>query len=116
MFILDGVTCYDAYTECDFTLHTYIIAWTGDIPALTKIMNLKGHNSYLGCRFCNIKGIYSNKYKHIYFPSQKENYIKRNHSDWLLHVNEIEEASTSKEKENLEQQYGKIIIIIIFFF
>src|SRR6266540_3376677 len=30
-------------------------------------MNITGHNSYSGCRFYDIKGIYLEKHKHIYF-------------------------------------------------
>ena len=51
-------------------------------------MNITGHNSYSGCRFCNIQGVYSNKYKHIYYhPKPKGTYIKKNHSDWLKYIN-----------------------------
>ena len=57
ILIIGGVLCYDAFMQCKFTLHTYIIAWTGDIPALSKGMNITGHNSYSGCRFCDIQGI-----------------------------------------------------------
>ena len=103
--------CYDAFTKSEFQLHAHIITWTGDIPALTKLMNITGHNSYLGCRFCNIKGVYSQKHRHVYFPSIKENYVKKNHSDWLLHIQEIEVATTNKEKEILITQYGKYFII-----
>jgi hypothetical protein len=105
--------CYDAYTKSEFILHAYIIAWTGDIPALTKIMNVTGHNSYSGCRFCNIQGVYSNKYKHIYYhPKPKGTYIKKNHSNWLKYINEIETASSSKEKEILIKKYGNYYLII----
>jgi len=88
-------------------LHAHIIAWTGDIPALTKIMNIKGHNSYLGCRFCNIQGIYSEKHKHIYFHPQKKGSHKRNHAEWLSAVIKIEESREGREKEKLIQEYGK---------
>jgi hypothetical protein len=102
---LGGVICYDAYTKCDFTLRAHIIAWTGDIPALTKIMNITGHNSYSGCRFCDIRGVYSKKHNHVYFRPGE--YAKKNHSDWFLRINEIEDAETSREKETLIQRYGK---------
>ncbi len=76
-------------------------------------MNVTGHNSYSGCRFCNIQGIYSNKYKHIYYhPKLKGTYIKKNHSDWLKYINEIETASSSKEKEILIKKYGNYYLII----
>jgi len=51
VLIIEGVSCYDALMRCEFILHAHIIAWTGDIPALSKIMNITGHNSYSGCRF-----------------------------------------------------------------
>ena len=102
--------------QCEFILHAYIIAWTGDIPALSKIMNITGHNSYSGCRFCDIQGIYSQKYRHVYFLTElNKQYTKKNHSSWLTYINEIETATTIKEKETLIKQYGIIIIMIICF-
>jgi hypothetical protein len=68
-------------------------------------MNITGHNSYSGCRCCDIKGVYSQKHRHVYFHPKK--YTQRNHSNWLAHINEIETARSSKEKETLIQQYGK---------
>jgi len=76
-------------------------------------MNITGHNSYSGCRFCNIQGIYSQKYKHIYYhPKSKGTYIKKNHFDWLKQINEIKTASSSKEKELLIKKYGNYYLII----
>jgi hypothetical protein len=77
------------------------------------MMNITGHNSYSGCRFCNIEGIYSQKYRHIYFPFIRENYAKKNHSDWLLHIQEIEIATTNKEKEALIKRYGKYLLFLL---
>src|SRR6266498_3195183 len=96
--------------QCEFILHAYIIAWTGDIPALSKVINITDHNSYSGCRFCDIKGIYSEKHKHIYFLTDlKKIYIKKNNLTWLTRINEIKTAITIKEKETL-----MVIIIIIY--
>ena len=65
-------------------------------------MNITGHNSYSGYRFCDIKGIYSKKHKHIYFLTDlKKIYIKKNNSTWLTRINEIKIAVTIKEKETL---------------
>src|SRR6266542_3903849 len=100
--------------QCEFILHAYIIAWTGDILALSKVINITDHNSYSGCRFCDIRGIYLQKYKHVYFPTNlKERYTKKNHSTWLTHINKIEIVTTTKKKETLIKQYGTIIIMII---
>ena len=69
-------------------------------------MNITGHNSFSGCRFCEIQGVYSQKHKHVYFPS-KGIYAKKNHADWLSHLNKIEVASNPKEKKLLIKKYGK---------
>jgi hypothetical protein len=69
-------------------------------------MNITGHNSYHGCRFCNIEEVYSQKYRHVYFPP-KQNCTNKDHSDWLRHIDEIEAATTNREKETLIKNYGK---------
>ena len=38
------------------------------MPAISKLMCMSGHNAYCGCRFCHLKGVYSEKYRHVYFP------------------------------------------------
>jgi hypothetical protein len=76
-------------------------------------MNITGHNSYSGCRFCNIQGVYSQKYKHVYFPNTKRECTKKNHSDWLTYINEIEAATTNNEKEILIKKYGKNYYFIV---
>src|SRR6266540_2271641 len=107
ILIIEGVLYYDVYMQCEFILHVYIIAWTGDIPALSKVMNIIGHNSYSGCRFYDIKEIYLEKHKHIYFSTDlKKTYTKKNNSTWLTHINEIKTTVTIKEKETLIKQYG----------
>ncbi len=102
ILIIGDILYYDAFMQCEFTLHTYTITWTDNIPALSKVINITGHNSYSGCRFYDIQEIYSQKYRHVYFPTNlKERYIKKNHSTWLTHINKIETATTTKEKETL---------------
>jgi hypothetical protein len=75
-------------------------------------MNITGHNSYHGCRFCNIEGVYSQKYRHIYFPP-KTNCKNKDHSDWTKYIDKIEAATTNKEKETLIRNYGKYLNIIL---
>ena len=72
-------------------------------------MNITGHNSYSGCRFCNIQGVYSQKHKHVYFPPGR-NCTDKNHSDWISCIDEIEATATNKEKEILIKQYGKYLL------
>ena len=72
-------------------------------------MNITGHNSYHGCRFCNIEGVYSQKYRHIYFPP-KSDCINKNHLNWIEHANKIEAVISNKEKEILIKNYGKYLL------
>ena len=72
-------------------------------------MNITGHNSYNRCRFCDIQGDYSQKYKHVYFPSSR-NYNNKNHSDWISYIDEIDDAEITKDKEILIRKYGKYLL------
>jgi hypothetical protein len=76
-------------------------------------MNITGHNSYNGCRFCDIQGDYSQKHKHVYFPPGK-NYYNKNHSDWISYIDEIDNAETSRDKETLIRKYGKYFILFCY--
>ena len=41
-----------------FELHAYLIVVFGDIPAISMIMQMKGHNAICPCHMCNIQGVY----------------------------------------------------------
>jgi hypothetical protein len=59
---------YDALLKENFVLRCHVVIWTGDMPAISKLMCMSGHNAYLGCRFCYLKGVYSERSRHVYFP------------------------------------------------
>ncbi|KAJ7728044.1 hypothetical protein B0H16DRAFT_1734811 [Mycena metata] len=52
-----GVRAYDFYKDQVFSLHAYLILGFGDIPAIAKLLKMKGHNSQCPCRMCSIVGI-----------------------------------------------------------
>ncbi|CAG8490345.1 27706_t:CDS:2 [Dentiscutata erythropus] len=62
---LKGVKCSSINCKDKFILRGCVLSWSGDMPALTKLIGLTGHNSYSGCCYCNIIGIYSS---HVYYP------------------------------------------------
>ncbi|GBB99234.1 hypothetical protein RclHR1_03460003 [Rhizophagus clarus] len=64
----EGVSIYDAVLKESFILQCHVVMWTGDMPAISKLMCMTGHNAYLGYRFCYLKGVYSEKSRHVYFP------------------------------------------------
>jgi len=83
-------------------LHSYILSWSGDIPALSKVMCLSGHNAKYGCRYCYIKGSYSETARHMYYPLQSlqeynnynpENLPMHSHNSYILDSNECKKGN-----------------------
>ena len=91
--------------------------WTGDIPAITKVLNLTGHNSYMACRFCNIRDIYNN---HIYYPLNSNlrsssydlvNLPMRSHEEYNKDVTTIEQLQFESDKNRQINMQGNFIIL-----
>ncbi|CAB4399081.1 unnamed protein product [Rhizophagus irregularis] len=90
--------------------------YTGDIPGLTKLMCLTGHNSYQGCRYCNIRGIWSN---HIYYPTTPPNNFEndttynifaspnRTYEEWQQRLKKIHKSKV--EKILIPYQHGSSV-------
>jgi hypothetical protein len=55
--LADGVRTLDASSRNHFDLHAYIIFEDGDIVAIEKLLNIKGHNAVYPCRSCKIQGV-----------------------------------------------------------
>ncbi|QRV77922.1 Transposase family tnp2 [Ceratobasidium sp. AG-Ba] len=58
-----GVAAYDGERERPFCLRGYLLACFGDMPAVAKLMQMKGHNGKYPCRACNIVGIRTTRSK-----------------------------------------------------
>ena len=58
---------YDALSEALFILHAYLIVGFSDIPAMSLLMRMKGHNACLPCRMCKIVGV-RGSFKNYYVP------------------------------------------------
>jgi hypothetical protein len=52
-----GVPAFDVLSREKFDLRAFLILVFGDIPAISMIMHMKGHNGYAPCRMCDIKGV-----------------------------------------------------------
>ena len=85
-------------------------------------MCLSGHNSYKGCRYCNIKGLYVN---HVYYPItpsvefdlinyDPNNLPLRSHKEYKEMIKDLEHATTQQEIKKLQQNYGKFYFNIIY--
>ena len=52
-----GVKTFDCISQSHFPLHAYNLFPHGDIIAIEKLLNIKGHNGKCPCRSCKIKAI-----------------------------------------------------------
>jgi hypothetical protein len=52
-----GMPALDAHKEEIFCLRAHLIVGFGDIPAISKVMRMLGHNGKCPCRFCSIQGV-----------------------------------------------------------
>ena len=52
-----GVRAYDVVEKEIFTLCAYLITTFSDIPAVSMLLCMKGHNACSPCHLCTIQGI-----------------------------------------------------------
>ncbi|TFK62275.1 hypothetical protein BDN72DRAFT_751543, partial [Pluteus cervinus] len=109
-----------------FILRAFLIIVFGDIPAISMVMNIKGHNGLVPCRMCTISGlrIPSSTNKTHYIPLDRSrhpdvrkdsNAVKvykplelplRTHSEFVQQAHKVQFAATTTESDNLAKQYG----------
>jgi len=56
--LLVGVRAFDVLASEVFLLRAFLLLIFGDIPAVSFLMNMKGHAGVLPCRMCNINGLH----------------------------------------------------------
>lgn len=122
---LDSFTFYHfqlnyIYIQVTFMLHAYLIVVFGDIPAISMIMRMKGHNAISPCRMCNIQGVripsssittHYTPLNRDHFPGVNPGYEAhslplRNHDTLLKQAVEVQTALTSAASERLATKYG----------
>ncbi|CAG8561309.1 19284_t:CDS:10, partial [Gigaspora rosea] len=103
----EGILCFDGDSKQD-----------GDIPAITKLMCITGHNSYMGCRMCDLKGIRDLTNNHIYYPLKPprdyhkspsyniRNLPLRNHNKYDKLSQEWQNLQTDAAKKKFAQDTG----------
>lgn len=113
-----GVDTYDCVTRSHFPLHAYNLFQQGDIVAVEKFLNIKGHNGFSLCRSCKIKAINDangSGDKTYYVPlmhvgASREwdphNLPMRRHADWIDVTIQIRSATTKKNKNVLAFHHG----------
>ncbi|KAB5589425.1 hypothetical protein CTheo_7136 [Ceratobasidium theobromae] len=114
-----GVRTYNAQTSRHFTLRQHTIIVSGDMQAMKHMEQLKGPNSMVPCRDCEIEGVYSRERRSYYVPltfpiydasGEAKGYDPRNlplrtKSKMAKQTQHIENASAGDCKE-LTKKYG----------
>jgi len=115
-----GVKAYDVVEKEIFVLRAYLLTVFGDIPAVSMLLRVKGHNAILPCRLCTIQGtrIPKSKTTTYYVPLSYKNLDPdrpdydpanlpmRTHKQFMAQANEVQSAETNAESERLAQQYS----------
>lgn len=111
-----GLRAYDTATDQVFAFHAYLILVFGDMPAVAKLMKMKGHNSISPCRACSILGISCanlNSNTH-YTPLHRHNLPSydpaklpiRLHHEFLQQAQEVESQATKVARDDLSKLFG----------
>jgi hypothetical protein len=121
-----GVHAYDTVSKTFCPLRAYLILVFGDIPAISMIMQMKGHNGYRPCRMCNIHGVCvpdSRQTTH-YVPLDCSNHPlvhqdpdatkvydaaslpARTDAEFFQHADEVDSAPNKAAAERLAKEYG----------
>lgn len=114
-----GVPAFDVRECASFRLHAYLILAFGDIPAVAKLMKMKGHNALCPCRMCNIIGIRINtpgsKNPIHYVPLHRDepnmsysatNLPLRTHVEFMSDADYVDSASSIAEAERRAKGCG----------
>jgi len=112
-----GVAAVDYLAQEEFKLHAYNLFPLGDIIAIEKMLNIKGHNGITPCRSCSIQAVrnVTGGEKTYYVPLMQpggENTWDptdlplRQHSQWAETTCQIQAAPTKKMKNEIAVESG----------
>ncbi|KIK53729.1 hypothetical protein GYMLUDRAFT_63600 [Collybiopsis luxurians FD-317 M1] len=113
-----GVHVFDIERHEFFTLHAYLVLIFGDIPAVSMVMNIKGHNGVCPCCMCNIHGVrapdsrvYYVPLDHQNFPDSPFSYDPQNlplctDDEMKKQAEEVQFASSTAQSNSLAIEYG----------
>jgi len=117
-----GVKTFDRSAREMFDLHAHLIKLFGDMPAMAKLMRMKGHNGIKPCRGCNIMGVRvvgSSATTH-YVPLDRSrhpdhgdipvydaaNLPLRTHEEMVRQAQEVDSAPNVTQSNRLATKYG----------
>ena len=110
-----GVASLDLRSREVFLLRAFLILIFGDMPAIAKVMRMKGHNGYCPCRFCEIRGVRYPPGTVYYVPLTRyggedsydaKTLQMRTHERFLNQAEEVTNAPTAAEEDRRSMEYG----------
>jgi hypothetical protein len=111
-----GVPTFHSVKQQVFQLHAYNMFPQGDIIAIEKLLNIKGHNAIIPCRSCKIKATISAGPDRTYYvpltcPAGKqiwnpERLPLREHRDWAIATLSISRQTSAMKKNEVAKSYG----------
>ncbi|QRW01118.1 Transposase family Tnp2 protein [Ceratobasidium sp. AG-Ba] len=102
----------------EFVLRAFLIIIFGDIPAISKLLALKGHNAKVPCRACYAKGYLcklpknSVYYIPLRYPGDAEGFppellVMRTHNAFLRHYEALDDLEDRQgRRKKYAQEYG----------
>ena len=123
-----GIHSFDALSGSLFTLCAHLIVVFGAIPAISMVMQMKGHNGVSPCCMCEIQGLWAPDQPGTthYVPLNQSSHpvVQRDHSGkhvkkynpydlplcthngLLSQATEVDDATTNATTNRLSKQYG----------
>jgi hypothetical protein len=115
-----GVEAWDAVQKEKFILRAFSTTIFGDIPALSMLLRVKGHNACSPCQLCMIEGVRIPKSSltTYYVPLSRKNIPPkqpdvnpahlplRTHETFMAQANEVQSAESNAESDRLAIKYG----------
>jgi hypothetical protein len=119
-----GVSAFDVCASEKFALRAYLITVFGDIPAVSMLMRMKGHNGVSPCRMCKVDGLRVPRGSTThYVPLDRSRHpdvansdrVKcydpldlplRTHDEFLEQARKVQFAESSAAEDRLSKQYG----------
>jgi hypothetical protein len=111
-----GVPAFDARQQRMFTLFAYLLLVFGDMPAVAKLLRLKGHNAISPCRACRIiaiRDVQSGSKTH-YTPQHRRDgksydpfdLPTRTHDEFILQAIQVATSPTDTEEALRAKRFG----------
>ena len=66
----------------------------------------------MGCRFCYIKGTYCQQSRHIYYPCNPSELIKRDENSFKQDIALLESKDKLTDRKFCMKQTGKILFVL----